>query len=87
MDACGCCAGDGCAGGAGAAAWTLIPTAGFEAAATVHIASTPEGPVTGIQVKSVLAGVKVHLIGGADEASELDAKRAIDQGTRLAATI
>jgi 2,4-dienoyl-CoA reductase (NADPH2) len=30
------------------------------------------------------AGVSVHLIGGADEAAELDAKRAIDQGTRLA---
>ena len=29
----------------------------------------------------------VHLIGGADVASELDAKRAIDQGTRLAAVI
>ncbi|TBR42507.1 NADPH-dependent 2,4-dienoyl-CoA reductase [Marinomonas agarivorans] len=28
-----------------------------------------------------------HLIGGADVASELDAKRAIDQGTRLALTI
>ncbi|CAH0990873.1 2,4-dienoyl-CoA reductase [Sinobacterium norvegicum] len=28
-----------------------------------------------------------HLIGGADVASELDAKRAIDQGTRLAAEI
>lgn len=33
------------------------------------------------------AGVKVHLIGGADVAAELDAKRAIDQGTRLAARI
>ena len=33
------------------------------------------------------AGVTVHLIGGADEASELDAKRAIDQGTRLAASL
>ncbi len=33
------------------------------------------------------AGQTVHLIGGADVASELDAKRAIDQGTRLAATI
>jgi 2,4-dienoyl-CoA reductase (NADPH2) len=33
------------------------------------------------------AGVKTYLIGGADEASELDAKRAIDQGTRLAARI
>ncbi|WP_274517428.1 MULTISPECIES: NADPH-dependent 2,4-dienoyl-CoA reductase [Halomonadaceae] len=31
------------------------------------------------------AGVAVHLIGGADEAAELDAKRAIDQGTRVAA--
>ena len=33
------------------------------------------------------AGVVVHLIGGAHEAGELDAKRAIDQGTRLAATL
>ncbi|WP_165985125.1 FAD-dependent oxidoreductase [Streptomyces sp. YIM 98790] len=31
------------------------------------------------------AGQTVHLIGGADIAAELDAKRAIDQGTRLAA--
>jgi 2,4-dienoyl-CoA reductase (NADPH2) len=31
------------------------------------------------------AGMTVHLIGGADVATELDAKRAIDQGTRLAA--
>jgi len=30
-------------------------------------------------------GVEVHLIGGADVAAELDAKRAIEQGTRLAA--
>ena len=30
------------------------------------------------------AGKTVHVIGGADEASELDAKRAIDQGYRLA---
>ncbi len=33
------------------------------------------------------AGIKVSLIGGADEARELDAKRAIDQGSRLAAEI
>jgi 2,4-dienoyl-CoA reductase (NADPH2) len=33
------------------------------------------------------AGVKVHLIGGADVAAELDAKRAIDQGSRLAASL
>lgn len=33
------------------------------------------------------AGHTVHLIGGADVAAELDAKRAIDQGTRLAADL
>jgi 2,4-dienoyl-CoA reductase (NADPH2) len=33
------------------------------------------------------AGITPHLIGGADVAAELDAKRAIDQGTRLAATL
>ncbi len=32
-------------------------------------------------------GITVHVIGGADVAAELDAKRAIDQGTRLAATL
>jgi 2,4-dienoyl-CoA reductase (NADPH2) len=30
---------------------------------------------------------RVHLIGGADEAAELDAKRAINQAVRLAATL
>ncbi|KAG8151697.1 oxidoreductase [Burkholderia catarinensis] len=33
------------------------------------------------------AGCNVHLIGGAHEAAELDAKRAIHQGTTLAATL
>lgn len=32
-------------------------------------------------------GISHHIIGGADVAAELDAKRAIDQGTRLAATL
>ena len=32
-------------------------------------------------------GLAVHVIGGADFASELDAKRAIDQGSRLAAEL
>ncbi len=32
-------------------------------------------------------GLTVHVIGGADQAAELDAKRAIDQGVRLAAAI
>ena len=35
----------------------------------------------------VVAGQSTHLIGGADVAAELDAKRAILQGTRLAASI
>ncbi len=33
------------------------------------------------------AGASAHLVGGADVAAELDAKRAIEQGTRLAATL
>jgi 2,4-dienoyl-CoA reductase (NADPH2) len=32
-------------------------------------------------------GIKVHIVGGADVAAELDAKRAINQASRLAATI
>lgn len=32
-------------------------------------------------------GITPHLIGGADVAAELDAKRAIDQASRLAATL
>ncbi|MCY1507216.1 2,4-dienoyl-CoA reductase [compost metagenome] len=35
----------------------------------------------------VAAGQNVHLIGGADVAAELDAKRAINQGSRLAAEL
>lgn len=33
------------------------------------------------------AGLTVHLVGGADVAAELDAKRAIDQGARIAAVL
>ncbi|MEJ2577894.1 MAG: FAD-dependent oxidoreductase, partial [Kineosporiaceae bacterium] len=33
------------------------------------------------------AGVRAHLIGGAREAGELDAKRAIEEGTRLGLTL
>ncbi|MCR9126362.1 MAG: FAD-dependent oxidoreductase [Rhodobacteraceae bacterium] len=35
----------------------------------------------------IARGITPHVIGGADVAAELDAKRAIDQGTRLAATL
>jgi 2,4-dienoyl-CoA reductase (NADPH2) len=33
------------------------------------------------------AGVEVHVIGGAHEAAELDAKRAISQGAQVAAAL
>ncbi len=44
-------------------------------------------PLRELQAPLRAAGISVHLIGGADEAGELDAKRAIDQGTRLAASL
>ncbi|OYT84887.1 MAG: NADPH-dependent 2,4-dienoyl-CoA reductase [Burkholderiales bacterium PBB6] len=40
-------------------------------------------PLRELQVPLEAGGAKVHIIGGAFEASELDAKRAIDQGVRL----
>ncbi len=44
-------------------------------------------PLRELQQPLESAGVKVHLIGGALEAGELDAKRAIDQAARLAAGV
>ncbi|MCX4583970.1 NADPH-dependent 2,4-dienoyl-CoA reductase [Streptomyces sp. NBC_01481] len=44
-------------------------------------------PQRGLYEELSAAGRSVHLIGGADVAAELDAKRAIDQGTRLAARL
>jgi 2,4-dienoyl-CoA reductase (NADPH2) len=44
-------------------------------------------PLRELEAPLQAAGVRVHVIGGAHEARELDAKRAIDQGTRLAATL
>ncbi len=38
-----------------------------------------------LQDELLAAGMKVHLIGGADKANEVDALRAIEQGVRLAA--
>ncbi|MCL4113939.1 UNVERIFIED_CONTAM: hypothetical protein GTU68_065675 [Idotea baltica] len=40
-----------------------------------------------LQVPLEAVGISVHLIGGADVAAELDAKRAIEQGTKLAARL
>ncbi|MEU6932412.1 FAD-dependent oxidoreductase [Streptomyces sp. 2RAF24] len=48
---------------------------------------TGQDPRRGLYEELVAAGRAAHLIGGADVAAELDAKRAIDQGTRLAATL
>jgi len=44
-------------------------------------------PLRTLQQPLQAAGVSTHLIGGADVASELDAKRAINQASRLAATL
>ncbi|ROQ26958.1 2,4-dienoyl-CoA reductase [Streptomyces sp. PanSC19] len=53
---------------------------------TVVLCSGQE-PKRDLYEELVAAGRSAHLIGGADVAAELDAKRAIDQGTRLAATL
>jgi 2,4-dienoyl-CoA reductase (EC 1.3.1.34) len=46
-----------------------------------------QDPLRELHEGLVAAGQSVHLIGGADVAAELDAKRAINQGSRLAAEI
>jgi len=43
-----------------------------------------QDPQRALQAELQAAGCTVHLIGGADKAAELDAKRAIKQGTELA---
>jgi 2,4-dienoyl-CoA reductase (NADPH2) len=48
---------------------------------------TGQEPLRDLEAPLREAGVALHLIGGADVAGELDAKRAIDQGTRLAARL
>ncbi|WP_431683411.1 FAD-dependent oxidoreductase [Kitasatospora sp. KL5] len=48
---------------------------------------TGQEPRRDLQEELRAHGIEAHLIGGADVAAELDAKRAIDQGTRLAAAI
>jgi len=53
---------------------------------TVIICAGQE-PLRDLKEELETEGMPVHLIGGADLAVELDAKRAIDQGARLAAKI
>jgi 2,4-dienoyl-CoA reductase (NADPH2) len=57
-------------------------------AGTVVVCAGQE-PRRELQADLQAAGVTapVHVIGGADVAAELDAKRAIAQGSRLAATL
>jgi 2,4-dienoyl-CoA reductase (NADPH2) len=46
-----------------------------------------QDPLRELQEGLENAGQRVHLVGGADVAAELDAKRAINQGSRLAAEL
>ena len=48
---------------------------------------TGQEPLRELEAPLREAGARLHLVGGADVAAELDAKRAIDQGTRLAARL
>lgn len=48
---------------------------------------TGQDPARELHAELAQFGIEAHLIGGADVAAELDAKRAIDQGTRLAAAL
>ena len=51
------------------------------------VLSTGQEPNRALVDDLAIRGITARVIGGADEAAELDAKRAIDQGTRLAAAI
>ncbi|WFE75452.1 NADPH-dependent 2,4-dienoyl-CoA reductase [Roseinatronobacter sp. S2] len=51
------------------------------------ILCTGQEPLRMLADALIATGKTVHVIGGADVAAELDAKRAIDQGARLAATL
>jgi 2,4-dienoyl-CoA reductase (NADPH2) len=48
---------------------------------------TGQEPERGLSVELTRRGIAHHLVGGADFAAELDAKRAIDQAARLAARL
>jgi len=48
---------------------------------------TGQDPRRDLYEELLAAGARVHLVGGADVAAELDAKRAIQQGTEVAAAL
>ena len=55
-------------------------------AATI-VLCTGQEPMRRLADELVTTGIEVHVIGGADVAAELDAKRAIKQGTEVAAAL
>ena len=61
----------------------------FDLPAQTVVVCAGQEPNRGLEARLREAGiaVPVHRVGGADVAAELDAKRAIDQGTRLAARL
>ncbi|TDX33356.1 NADPH-dependent 2,4-dienoyl-CoA reductase [Rhodovulum visakhapatnamense] len=65
---------------------SLGPDRRLIAADTVVLCAGQE-PERSLAADLEAAGIAHHVIGGADVAAELDAKRAIDQGARLAATL
>jgi len=56
-------------------------------AADTVVLCTGQDPARGLADALTAAGIACHIIGGADVAAELDAKRAIDQAARLAARL
>lgn len=56
-------------------------------AADTIVVCTGQNPRRELYDKLTAAGISTHLIGGADVAAELDAKRAIRQGTELGARL
>jgi 2,4-dienoyl-CoA reductase (NADPH2) len=80
-------------GGVGYGAMTdagiMLTRDGVEALLAVDtvVMCAGQEPARGLADALTAAGIAHHVIGGADVATELDAKRAIDQGARLAARL
>ncbi len=56
-------------------------------AADTFVLCTGQEPERALAETLAATGAEIHVIGGADVAAELDAKRAIDQGARVAAAL
>ena len=66
---------------------TIVGGAPRLVAADTIVVCAGQDPARDLATALKTLGVTPHVIGGADVAAELDAKRAIDQGTRLAAAL